>query len=201
MSAFTWFESVRSSPWLSWGVAIHLLLFIGVALHLLRHRRRADSTLLWLFVTWTLPFLGALLYAMFGVDRVPKERWRRSQQRRKRMDGARQATTDDVVPEAYWRSVGGAPVIPQDEWSRELDHPLRMMMESFPLLAGNLVTPLLTGDEAFPKMLDAIRGAKNHIHLQSFIIGNDALGRTFLDAVAERAKAGVRVRVLYDRFG
>jgi len=201
MSASSWYETVRSSPWLLWTVAVQILLFFGVASHLLRHRRRADSTLLWLFVTWSIPLFGAMLYVMFGVDRVPKERWRRSQQRQKRLEGARQAATDDVLPEAYWRSVGGAPVIPKDEWCRELDRPLTMMMESFPLLAGNLVTPLLTGDEAFPKMLEAIRSAKHHIHLQSFIIGNDGLGREFLDAVAERARAGVRVRVLYDRFG
>lgn len=201
MNLTAWFEAVRDSPWLSWGLLIHVLIFVGVVLHLLRHRRRADSTLLWLFVTWSLPFVGALLYVMFGVDRVPKERWRRNQQRRSRMEGARMAATDDVLPEAYWRSVGGAPATPKDEWSRELDRPLNMMMESFPLLAGNLVTPLLTGDEAFPRMLEAIRSAKHHIHLQSFIIGNDSLGREFLDAVAERARAGVRVRVLYDRFG
>jgi len=201
MSVPAWLIKILSSPWLSWGAVAHVLLFMGVTLHLLRHRRRADSTLLWLFVTWSLPFVGALLYVMFGVDRVPKERWRRSQQRRNRMEGARMAATDDVLPEAYWRSVGGAPVVPKDEWSRDLDYPLASLMESFPLLAGNLVTPLLTGDEAFPKMLAAIRGAQHHIHLQSFIIGNDAVGREFLDAVVERARAGVRVRVLYDRFG
>ena len=201
MNGFAWSEFFRGAPWLSWGAAIHLLLFLSVALHVLRHRRRADSTLLWLFLAWSLPVAGAALYAMFGVDRVPKERWRRNVQRHVRMEGARQATTDDVLPEAYWRSVGGAPTTPEDEWARELDRPLAALSESFPLLGGNLVTPLLTGDEAFPKMLDAIREARHHIHLQSFIIGNDAVGRQFLDAVAERARAGVRVRVLYDRFG
>ena len=70
-----------------------MLLFSSVALHVLRHRRRADSTLLWLFITWLLPIVGPVFYAMFGVDRVPKERWRRNVQRHVRMDGARQALT------------------------------------------------------------------------------------------------------------
>ena len=201
MSGSAWMEHFRGAPWLSWGAAIHLLLFAAVSLHVLRHRRRADSTLLWLFVTWSLPVAGALLYAMFGVDRVPKERWRRSVQRHVRLEGARKALTDEVLPEAYWRSVGGAPTTPEDEWERELDRPLAALSENFPLLGGNRITPLLTGDEAFPKMLEAIREAKHHIHLQSFIIGNDEVGREFMEAVAERARAGVRARVLYDRFG
>lgn len=201
MNGSAWFEYFRGAPWLSWGAAIHVLLFAAVALHVLRHRRRADSTLLWLFIAWSVPVVGTVLYAMFGVDRVPKERWRRHVQRKVRMEGARQALADDVLPEAYWRSVGGAPTTPADEWARELDRPLAAMLESFPLLGGNLVTPLLTGDEAFPKMLEAIREARHHIHLQSFIIGNDATGREFMDAVAAKAREGVRVRVLYDRFG
>ena len=201
MNGSAWFDWFRGAPWLSVGAAVHLLLFLSVALHVLRHRRRADSTLLWLFIAWSLPVAGTVLYAMFGVDRVPKERWRRNVQRHVRMDGARDAATDDVVPEAYWRSVGGAPTVPADGWARELDRPLAALSESFPLLGGNLVTPLLTGDEAFPKMLDAIREARHHIHLQSFIIGNDAVGREFMEAVAAKARAGVRVRVLYDRFG
>ncbi len=201
MNGPAWFEHFQGAPWLSAGAALHVLLFLAVSMHALRHRRRADSTLLWLFVTWSLPVGGALLYAMFGVDRVPKERWQRSLQRRVRMDGARDAATDEVLPEAYWRSMGRAAATPEDEWARELDRPLAAMLENFPLLGGNLITPLLTGDEAFPKMLEAIREARHHIHLQSFIIGNDAVGREFMDAVAERAAAGVRVRVLYDRFG
>ena len=50
-------------------------------------------------------------------------------------------------------------------------------------------------------MLEAIRKAERHIHLQSYIIGNDGVGRTFLDTLAERAREGLRVRVLYDEFG
>ena len=201
MNGSAWFDWFRGAPWLSVGAAVHFLLFAAVVLHVLRHRRRADSTLLWLLIAWSLPVAGTVLYAMFGVDRVPKERWRRNVQRHVQMDGARDAATDDVVPEAYWRSVGGAPTTPMDAWARELDRPLAAMLESFPLLGGNLVTPLLTGDEAFPKMLEAIREARHHIHLQSFIIGNDATGREFMDAVAAKAREGVRVRVLYDRFG
>ena len=201
MSGSAWTEVFRGAPWLSWGAALHVLLFVLVLLHVLRHRRRADSTLLWLFVTWSLPVAGALLYAMFGVDRVPRVRWRRGVQRRVRMDGARRAATEDVLPAAYWQSMGGAPATPGDEWTQALDRPMAATLDNFPLLGGNRIEPLLTGDEVFPRMREAIRAARHHIHLQSFIIGNDDVGREFMAAVAERAREGVRVRVLYDRFG
>ncbi|NLB66766.1 MAG: cardiolipin synthase [Lentisphaerae bacterium] len=201
MSGFAWMEFFRGMPWLSWGALIHALLFVSVVLHVLRHRRRADSTLLWLFVTWSLPVVGAVLYAMFGVDRVPKMRWHRGVERRVRMDGARRAAKDEVLPAAYWQSMGRDSVTPADEWTQFLDRPMAAMLDNFPLLGGNHVEPLLTGDEAFPRMLEAIRNAEHHIHLQSFIIGNDDVGREFMDAVAERAREGVQVRVLYDRFG
>ena len=103
MSGTAWHDLFRGAPWLSIGAAVHVLLFAAVALHVLRHRRRADSTLLWLFVTWSLPVIGALLYAMFGVDRVPRVRWRRSVQRRVGLEGRRQAAPEEMVPEAYWR--------------------------------------------------------------------------------------------------
>jgi cardiolipin synthase len=74
-------------------------------------------------------------------------------------------------------------------------------LPDFPLLGQNSIEPLLCGDEAFPRMLAAIAGAKDHVHLQTFIIGNDAVGRRMLDALRERAEAGVTVRLLYDRFG
>jgi cardiolipin synthase A/B len=196
-----WLDMLTKVSWVSWGAILHVSLFGVVALHVLRHRRRTDSTLLWLFATWSLPALGALLYAMFGVDRIPRDRWVRSVQRGKRLDGVRETLGEEVLPEAYWKSMGGAPTEPTDEWARALDRPMAAMADNFPLLGGNRIVPLLTGDEAFPQMLEAIRGARRHVHVQSFIIGNDSVGRDFLEAAAERARAGVKVRVMFDRFG
>lgn len=192
----------HGSLWVLFGLITHLALFCGVALHLLRHRRRTDSTLLWLLLTGSAPLLGAILYAMFGVDRVPRERWISTNSRRADMSlNGSHAPASEITPDIYWRRVLAHPAQPPDEWTRSLDAPYAAMTQNFPLLAHNQIAPLITGDEAFPKMLAAIRAARDHIHLQTFIIGNDPIGREFLSALAERARAGVRVRFLYDRFG
>ncbi len=68
-------------------------------------------------------------------------------------------------------------------------------------VGGDDVRLLRDGIEAFPAMLQAIRGATREILLEMYWVGADPVGITFRDALAERAKAGVLVRVLWDAVG
>lgn len=64
-----------------------------------------------------------------------------------------------------------------------------------------LVTPLRSGHEAFPVMLAAIRSARRSIHFEMYIVRDDRIGQEFRDALVERARAGVEVRMMYDAVG
>jgi cardiolipin synthase len=66
---------------------------------------------------------------------------------------------------------------------------------------GNRVTALLNGDQIFPPMLQAIRGAQKSINLESYIYWAGDIGQAFAAALAERARAGVAVHVLLDWVG
>lgn len=68
-------------------------------------------------------------------------------------------------------------------------------------IPGNRVQLLFDGPEVFPAMLDRIASARRWIHLDNYIIRSDRTGRRFAAALAERARAGVRVRVLTDWMG
>jgi phosphatidylserine/phosphatidylglycerophosphate/cardiolipin synthase-like enzyme len=70
-----------------------------------------------------------------------------------------------------------------------------------PLVGGNAVRILLDGSQNYPRWLDAIESARRTVHLEMYIVHNDAIGRRFRDALIARARAGVPVRVLYDWFG
>ena len=70
-----------------------------------------------------------------------------------------------------------------------------------PLVAGNKVTELKNGDQIFPAMLEAIRGAQKTITLESFIWRSGKVSTQFSEALTERARAGVKVRVIVDAFG
>lgn len=68
-------------------------------------------------------------------------------------------------------------------------------------LEGNGVEVLLNGDEIFPSMLAAIRGARKTITFESYIYWSGSIGREFAEALSERARAGVKVHVLLDWLG
>ncbi len=68
-------------------------------------------------------------------------------------------------------------------------------------IPGNHVALLVGGDEAYPKMLEAIASAKRLAWLEVYEFWDDAVGRLFVDALIERARAGVDVRVLVDALG
>lgn len=69
------------------------------------------------------------------------------------------------------------------------------------ILQGNRFEALLNGDEIFPAMLSAIRDAQKTITFESYIYWSDQIGKEFADALAERARAGVKVHVLLDWVG
>ncbi|HEY0840858.1 MAG TPA: phospholipase D-like domain-containing protein, partial [Vulgatibacter sp.] len=60
---------------------------------------------------------------------------------------------------------------------------------------------LRDGEQAFPAMLEAIRGARSTICLETYILRSDRTGERFAEALLERAAAGVEVNVIYDAWG
>lgn len=69
------------------------------------------------------------------------------------------------------------------------------------LLPGHRLEPLVDGDEAFPRMLEAIGRARDHVHLETYIFEEDRIGSVFVDALSQKAREGVAVRLLVDGFG
>ncbi|KZE32954.1 phospholipase D-like domain-containing protein [Crenobacter luteus] len=70
-----------------------------------------------------------------------------------------------------------------------------------PLVGGNAVTPLFDCTDNFPAWEAAIAAARDSIHVEMYIFAADAFGTRLRDLLAERARAGVRVRLLYDWLG
>lgn len=70
-----------------------------------------------------------------------------------------------------------------------------------PLSLGNRVTLLEDGKQTYAAMLAAIRAARHHVHLETYIFEADDTGKDFSAALVARAKAGVKVRLIYDAVG
>ncbi len=159
-----------------------LLLVLGVS-HVVLHVRDVRAAVGWAGIIILLPFGGALLYWVFGINRV-----RRSAVIRLRRTS--------------WLDARRTPVTPHPELGAL--EPLARLGDAVtgrPLLAGNLVTPLVDGDEAFPAMLHAIQKARRSIHLTSYIFDRDSAGLRFADALVAAVARGVDVRVIIDAVG
>lgn len=70
-----------------------------------------------------------------------------------------------------------------------------------PLIGGNRVRVLRDAAENYPAWEEAMRRAERTIHLEMYIVHRDDVGRRFVALLADRARAGVKVRVIYDWFG
>ena len=70
-----------------------------------------------------------------------------------------------------------------------------------PASEGNQIDVLRNGDRIFPALLEAIRGATSTVDFLTFVYWQGSIGREVAEALAERAEAGVRVRVFLDALG
>ena len=70
-----------------------------------------------------------------------------------------------------------------------------------PLIVGNRVTLLQDGAATYPAMFAAIRNARDHINLETYIIDDDEIGQQFADLLLEQQGRGVQVNVIYDSVG
>jgi cardiolipin synthase len=148
--------------------------------HAVIYKREARSAALWAIVIWVVPAFGPILYLLMGVNRV--------QRRAARMRG-------DMV-----RYRADPPAMPGEPAGSHLA-PLARMLNNVmdrPLLAGNLVEPLVDGAQVYPAMLQAIESARSSIMLASYIFHGDGIGAQFVDALARAMRRGVAVRVLVD---
>jgi cardiolipin synthase len=70
-----------------------------------------------------------------------------------------------------------------------------------PLTAGNAVVLLQNGPPTYEAMFAAIRGARDHINMETYILEDDDIGRRFAAALIARQRAGVQVNLIHDGVG
>ena len=148
--------------------------------HALLRKRDPRAAFGWIGVCWLMPFAGAALYALFGINRV-ETRGRRlrglSPQRPEELP-----RHQDNLPLTQLQRIGGA-------------------VAGMPLLAGNRIEPLREAEQAYPAMLKAIAEARESLWLATYIFDTTGWCEHFLRALRDASKRGVQVRVLVDGFG
>jgi cardiolipin synthase len=176
-----------------WPIAIATIQFaamLGAAGHAMLTKSDVRSAAGWVGFILLVPFLGWLIYLLFGVNRIER--------RAREMRGLPRGT---VLPLPKPQS-GELQTVRNDQLHEleSLAHfGLKVLPERFK--AGNAIKILENGDNAYPAMIAAIDGATRSLALSTYIFNNDEAGQLFLDAISRALDRGVRIRILIDGVG
>jgi cardiolipin synthase len=186
--------------WLAWLAPVVLACAaVAASLHALLTKRDPRSALGWIAVSVLFPAAGPALYYVFGINRI---RTRAKRLHADDPDRVRHRLGPGAPPGLSAAGLHG----PQPERVEE-DGPLgdlrrlSRIVTGKPLTAGNEVELLRNGEEAYPAMLEAIRGATDSVYLATYIFESNETGKRFVEALAGAHRRGVRVRVLVDGVG
>ena len=171
----------------------YIALFFYVAamlsvMHVLLHGRTAESTIAWVVSLITFPFIAVILYAVFG-----RRKFHGYVMSRRLGDTKIQHLAQNLCQ--YMDQF--PPTFDKKEARIRAIEQIAQMPFTYP----NQADLLIDGNETFEAIFNAIERAEDYILVQFFIFKDDHLGRKFRDCLLERAKAGIRIYLLYDEIG
>ncbi len=172
-------EVVSTSLWPHLLTVGGFLLAVFAIARLMSEKRQPGNTIAWLLGIVLIPYLGVPLYLLLGGRKI-KRLVARKEKMRLSLPGA-PAAPDHVlhlpVAKTIMSNGAGAPV------------------------GGNRLKLLATGEACFAEFVAQIRAAQHTIHITTFILGRDQTGRALVQELAQRARQGVKVRLLLDGLG
>ena len=169
-----------------WGIP-HMRLYLtlgwvayllGLGVWIVLQKREPVATLSWLLGLAALPYVGLLVYQVFGPQRIHRHRLRRARLRVAMPAEAADGDADSLELARLGKATTGLPPA-----------------------SARRVDLLVDGAATYDALLEAVRGARDHVHLEYYIDHPDRSGTALRDALAERARAGVKVRLLLDAVG
>ncbi|MCR5130538.1 MAG: cardiolipin synthase [Prevotella sp.] len=165
---------------------IYGLLVVGTMVTILMDNRQPAKAMAWILVLTFMPVVGLILYIFFGQN-IRKERLITQQSldlltKRSMNEFAEQK--DLTLPEEHRSLI-----------SLFINQSLALPFKD------NCVEIYTTGHDYFLALLKAIGEAQHHIHIDTYIIEDDPLGRLVSDALIDRAREGIEVRLIYDDVG
>lgn len=176
---------ILQQPWLYAALSItYALSIITVILVIIGENRNPVKSLAWVTVLILLPAFGLIIYIFFGRN-IKNKRMisRRNKRRLLRFNAPRHRHPSNLAPKY-----------------QELVRLTRAMTGSA-YLPGNDVEVFSTGISKFETLKRDLQNAAKFINLQYYIFEDDEIGREIASILVERARAGVKVRVMYDHVG
>lgn len=178
--------------WILLAEILYVILIIAVMVRIIYDTQTVTKTLAYLLLVVFLPFVGIFIYFSFGINyRKNKlyskkiiEDLHQEELVLEKLDLYNRKNLEATKENAF---VGLTNMIYQTDRS--------------PLTTNNKAELLINGEEKFPAVLEALRNAKHHIHIEYYIYEDDEIGRAIEEIMIEKAKEGIEVRFIYDDFG
>ena len=165
---------------------LYLLTVVSIVVVVISENRNPIKTVTWILAVVFLPFIGIIWYAIFGQDITKKyviSKRMYSKLKRRPLD--EMGTPVEIkVPDEH------------DNLVSLLKH-----MDYNPVLGGNDVRIFTNGKDKFEQLFIDIENAKEHIHIEYYVLQCDEIGMRFQEALIKKAKEGLEIRIIYDSFG
>src|ERR1700761_9495881 len=180
--------------WILLAIISYIIIVIVVSLHIIYDTPSTAKALAYVLVVMFLPVIGIAIYYTVGLNYRKKALYSKKIVRDKTaMADLRKRIT--LETEKTWDTK--EPVI-----QKHKKLALYLLNDGMsPLVGGNEVKLLINGENKFPEVLEALKGAKHHIHMEYYIFENDEIGNQIKDILVQKAQEGVEVRFIYDDFG
>ncbi len=167
-------------------------------------RKTPNTTWAWLFVILLIPYAGFIIYLLLGLDArrhaIFLQKARKDRQLYLRILQTELPGLSYSHEQRDFTTRENLLNIPDSEHINRLVN-LNNRASNSAITWNNELTLFHEGEAKFESLLNDIKQARSHIHIQYYIIRDDELGKRVIDAFAERARAGVTVRLLVDGVG
>ena len=175
-------------PWWVLGFALVVDIAIRItAIIVIPRNRRPMSAMAWLLAVFFIPYIGVLLFLLIGNPRLPRARRRKQDQ-----INALIAETSDQLHFGTLR-----PHAP--DWFRSVVS-MNQHLGALPISGDNGAHLISDYQKSLDAMAEAIRSAKEYVHVEFYILQSDASTDNFFRAMEEAAARGIPVRVLLDHW-
>jgi cardiolipin synthase len=166
----------------AWAIRVTMLVYVP-------QQRTAAASRTWLLLIFLAPWPGLAMYALFGRIRLPRERIAQQMRASRRITEAQTHLQTEVVCQ---------PQLPS--YLAHLPE-LATALGNFDVFAGNHVEFLADYTGSLARLIGDIDAATHHVHLLTYLLADDATGRSVAQALSRAAKRGVICRMMADAVG
>lgn len=176
-----------------------------ISMSIILENRDPARTVTWLLIFILLPGIGLVIYAVFGRN-IRKRKLFKTQKlansikEEKLFENLKEI---EELVEIEQDCIKQSKLLHEDKDENTKKRVISLLLNTgmFPFTTNNKIDVYIDGIQKFENLIKDIKEAKEHIHLEYFIIKDSDIGRKIKDLLIEKAKEGVKIRILYDDVG